>query len=222
MPNDTFARIIQIIPTMLLKSVMLSIVSFVYILFYDFSRKTKYLDEKTFLEQKTQLAMCLGFNLFIFTLRELQNEQFMKNIGPIFYLFCIIGDIDILICKIPTELLLFNFLIELYYLPSTTNIYLKIACILLNMLWFLVKDRLGISLYDILLILIQSLLFQDIRILLFFDAFILILWGVWGVFLKARYMKSSSGKPKNGDKEKARIPLAPVIITAFILSQLIS
>lgn len=207
---------------MLLKSVMLSLVSYVYILFYDHTRKTQYLVGKTFLDQKNHLAMCLGFNLFIFILCGLQNEQFINNIGPIVYLFCVIGDIDILICKIPTELLLVDFLIVLYSLASATNIYLKIACILINNLWFLFKDRLGISLYDIFLILIQSLLFQDMRNFFYFDAFILILWGGCGVFLKAKNMKSSSGKPKDGDKEKARIPLAPVIITAFMLSQLIS
>ena len=221
MLNDNLMRIIQETPATLLKSSVMVLVSFVYISFYNHTRKTQFLVGKTFKELWKQMILCFLFNFMLFTLGALSNEQRIDK-KLIVYLFCVIGDVDIFIRKIPTEFLLIDFALSVYYLIPIENVYLKIACILINSVWFFIKDRLGIGLHDIFLILIQSLLFQDIRNLLYFDAFILILWGISGVLLKSIYRKSGSGRPSCEGKEKARIPLAPVIITAFMLSQLVS
>ena len=118
-------------------------------------------------------------------------------------LIFLIADIDILIGKIPTELL--AALVVLILVSRIPSIGLIVVIVLVcAAVWFF-REKIGVAPYDILLFGALGMLVPDAASFIRYTAVSLILWGIGGLILRA------------WTKGKARtIPLAPVFTLALL------
>ena len=119
-------------------------------------------------------------------------------------LIFLIADIDILIGKIPTELL--AALVVLILVSRIPSIGLIVVIVLVCAAVWVFRAKIGVAPYDILLFGALGMLVPDAVSFIRYTAVSLILWGVGGLILRA------------WTKGKARtIPLAPVFTFALLI-----
>ncbi len=181
-------------------SLAAAIVSRLFTVYYPLTRKTE-LSART--NGRTLLA-CVCMNLLILVFSDALKT---KETLLLFLLLVCIVDIDLMILKIPTELLLLLTVFTLRRLfPVDLHTLLLIGIALVSAAaFYLTGEKTGIGLYDILLIMLISLYALSAAAQLLFIAAVLILWGITGLIV--RWYK------KRGE----RIPLAPVIVLALAL-----
>ena len=181
-------------------SLAATIVSRLFTVYYQLTRKTD-LSART--NGRTLLA-CVCMNLLILVLSDALKT---KETQLLFLLLVCIADIDLMILKIPTELLLLVSACTVSRLLSSGSLspFLFITCLIIGAAFYLTGNKTGIGLYDILLIMLISLYALSVAAQLVFSAAVLILWGITGLILR-RY-----------NNRGERIPLAPVIVLALAL-----
>ena len=119
-------------------------------------------------------------------------------------LIFVIADIDILIGKIPTELLVILFVLAA--VSRIPSVGLLIVIVLICAAVWCFRAKIGVAPYDILLFGALGMLVTDAASFIRYTAVSLILWGIGGVILRA------------WTKGKARtIPLAPVFTFALLI-----
>ena len=119
-------------------------------------------------------------------------------------LILVIADIDILIGKIPTELL--AALVVLILVSRIPSVGLLIVIVLVCAAVWIFRAKIGVAPYDILLFGVLGMLVPDAVSFIRYTAVSLILWGICGLILRAWI------------KGKARtIPLAPVFTFALLI-----
>lgn len=173
--------------------------------FYSCTRKIS--TPKTDLAFMLKLVLCLLINfLSLYLFPGAGNILSIEAAMPI--LIFVIADIDILIGKIPTELLALLFLM---IITSDTITLEKAAVItLICAAASLFQNKIGIALYDILFYGVLGLLLPGINSFFKYTAVTLILWGVCGLILRLL------------TKGKARtVPLAPVFAFALLIENFV-
>ena len=119
-------------------------------------------------------------------------------------LIFVIVDIDILIGKIPTELL--ALLLVLTLASRIPSVGQSIVIILVCAAVWIFRAKIGVAPYDILFFGVLGMLVPDVLSFIRYTAVSLILWGIGGLILRA------------WTKGKARtIPLAPVFTFALLI-----
>ena len=119
-------------------------------------------------------------------------------------LILVIAEIDILIGKIPTELLAALFVLILA--SRFPSVGLLIVIVLVCAGAWIFRAKIGVAPYDILLFGALGMLVPDVMLFFRYTAVSLILWGIGGLILRA------------WTKGKARtIPLAPVFTFALLI-----
>ena len=119
-------------------------------------------------------------------------------------LIFVIADVDILIGKIPTELL--AILVVLILVSRIPSIGLIVVIVLVCAAVWIFRSKIGIAPYDILLFGALGMLVPDAVSFFRYTAVSLIVWGIGGLILRA------------WTKGKARtIPLAPVFTFALLI-----
>lgn len=183
------------------------VMSLLYLPVYIRTRRADELKNTCRENLQVKLLMCCVFNIMIsFVL--LPFSRFRPEMIFAFALM-IITDLDILICRIPTE-----FLVLLYasLLPEViTNADWKyvIFCLVLWAFWWAAGKKRIITDQDIRMILPLVLYLNEIKKALLFTALFLILWGCTGLVL--RYICGKSPYTK--------IPLVPLMVISFLLMQ---
>ena len=119
-------------------------------------------------------------------------------------LIFVIADIDILIGKIPTELLAILFVLILASRVPSVGLLIVIALVCAAVWIF--RAKIGIAPYDIPLFGVIGMLVPEVLSFIRYTAVSLIVWGIGGLILRA------------WTKGKARtIPLAPVFTFALLI-----
>ena len=187
----------------LFQAVFGMMISVFYLPFYFKSRKIEF-STKIVGNRTEKIILCLFLNIFLSCLNT--NRQ-VPSYDASFYLMMIIADIDLMISHIPTELLTILFFTMLWNITREPISADLLICPLIYVIWNLVRKKLMMGHYDILLVVILSLFLKDTKSMLLFNALFLLIYGISGLILK--YLFSTSPETK--------IPLAPIIITAFQL-----
>ncbi len=168
--------------------------------FYSWSRKTPM--PKTDREFLLKLTFCFLLNfLLLSTFSDAGKMHAIYAVRAI--LILVIADIDLLIGKIPTELLALLFLLTMTSGAATLAKTAVITLVCAAACVF--RNQIGIALYDVLLFDLLGLFLPDVNSFFRYMAISLVLWGVSGLILRLL------------TKGKARtIPLAPVFTLALL------
>ena len=153
---------------------------------------------------KTDRAFLLKLGgCFLFALLCAMPADGKLGTGMMILIF-VIADIDILIGKIPTELLAALFVLAA--VSRFPSVGLLIVIVLVCAAVWIFRAKIGVAPYDILLFGVLGMLVTDDVSFIRYTAASLILWGIGGLILRA------------WTKGKARtIPLAPVFTFALLI-----
>ena len=203
--DQSFLHLLSIIGADLLFSVLLTGLAAVYVPIYCALRKAADLKQAAlkFAGLKAGLCICVNFLVVSFGTDDLSV--------PFIIILCLIADIDLFIRKIPTEFLIILIALTILSVRDISGVVLLktiIPTLCFCGLWFLVRRFTDMGIYDIFLIMILSIALADFRGAVKFSALILILWGLIGLLFHIN--------PRN--EQIRKIPLAPLIVTAFILT----
>ena len=185
------------------------IMSLLYFPIYIRTRKAEELKKICRNNLPVKLLLCFVFSLLI-SFGLLSSSQNRYEIIFAFALMIIL-DYDILICRIPTEFLVLLYASVLAKLLADTDWMYVLICLVLWSFWCVVRRRRIIADHDILMILPLILYLNEIKKALLFHALFLILWGSAGLILHYFYGKNPDTK----------IPLAPIMISSFLVMQLV-
>ena len=191
--------------SILIFCILPSAISYIYSLLYcrlrgvsreDQRRKTEYL--------KIVLCVCFSYLLMIMT-------EKITEISCILHLLLleVLSGIDIHVRRIPTELLAASWILSAVIAFHTHQSFLPLlSAVLIGIILCYFRRRVGIGLYDILLIVILSMTLRSLMVQLKFIAVILMLWGVSGLIIAAL----KKGKDLS-------IPLVPLITFSYYAVQ---
>ena len=181
----------------------------IYLPVYAYTRKAEHL--KTELKEKllNKLILCFLFNLIaVLISKHITIDTPGKNF---LFLLLIIADTDLMIRKIPTEFLVCLFAVAVWRFAADGKWLMGVLCILCFSFWWAVLKKKIIGLYDVLMILALTIFQNDVRSVLIFYSLFLVCWGSLGAVLRFLLKRNPQTK----------IPLAPLMILAFLLTQLI-
>ena len=199
--DEAFLQVITAIGSNLLFSILLAALSAVYLPFYCAFRKADELKQTALKSAGLKAGLCVCVNYLVVSSRNVDLSL------PYIILLCLIADVDILIRKIPTEFLAVLLFIVIRDITGVSLLKTIIPTLCFCGLWFLVRRFTDMGIYDIILIMILSIKLADFSAAVKLSSLILILWGLIGLLLQIN--------PRN--EQIRKIPLAPVMITAFIL-----
>ncbi len=179
--------------------------AFGFVGYYSRSRKSPMpKNDRAFL---LKLISCFLFNCLSFSVfpdaRKIHGIDAAMSI-----LIFVIADIDLLIGKIPTELLALLFLLTMASGDVTLEKAAGITLVCAAACLF--RDKIGIALYDVLLFGLLSLRLPGSNSFFRYMAVSLILWGVSGLILRL----VTKGKART-------IPLAPVFTLALLVENVV-
>lgn len=190
---------------------LLPIISYIYTVFYVRCRKIS--------ERPLRGDSALFFKFAVISavglvIRELYSDS-PGLLSFVFYMvFALLSGTDILIRKIPTELLAVFCIVSLLLIMHTPGLLPQvlsgavICCVL-----FLVRARIGISPYDVIILFPLLIRSGSIGIQLKFISLFLIIWGCAALILQKTQKK----------EEPVTVPLVPVAaLCCFLLQRLIS
>ena len=202
---DQPLRFLQISGMILFHSLIPLILTLLYIPFYKSTRN--YCCEYKDIITGKKIIGCLFINIFFRILDYAYTSSLAAD--PFLLLLEVISGTDLFIRRIPTEfmiLLFLNVCLQIRMNPLTSSI---LPCIIISGIWLLIRKKIGIGLYDALLICILTFPLGGWRGPLLLTSITLILWGAAGVFCGYILQKDP----------KTKIPMAPVVITAFFLTR---
>lgn len=180
----------------------------IYLPIYVYTRKAVHLKIVAKEDLLKKLVFCFLFNLIAALL---SKHVTLDPYGKILlFPLMLIADMDMMIRKIPTEFLVCLFALAVWKFIFDGRWLTGVFCILCFSLWWLAFKKKIIGLYDVLMILALTIFRNDVRSVLIFYALFLVLWGSFGMFLRLILKRSSQTK----------IPLAPLMTLAFLLTQL--
>ena len=183
-------------------SLAVTVLSFFFTLYYRSTRKSGTPAGIPERDRGKKLLLCAGLNAVILIL---SGPPASKGSLLFFLLLTALADIDILIRKIPTELLAFVcvYSVSRLFPFGLRSLPLFLSPLAAGAALFLTRPKTRIGIYDILLVLFLSLCMESVSGQLKFFALFLILWGLIGL--------AGALNKKRGEL----IPLAPVIIIAW-------
>ena len=178
-----------------------SVISYIYVRLYCILRNFHYgnIDRKNLW---SKFLLCVLFDYLLIKTADLTlGFSYILRL----VLLEILSGIDIHVRKIPTELLAAAGLISaIAVFRSAESSFPVLSAIVIGFVFFCFRKRIGIGLYDILLIVILGVTLQDPVLQLKFAALILILWGVFGLII---------GVLKN--RKDLSIPLVPLVTFSY-------
>lgn len=182
------------------------IISLSYLPLYIRTRKAEELKTSCRNYFSVNLLLCFGFNILVSLL-------LTEPVSWLDFLFAfalmMILDFDLLICRIPTEFLVFLYAsILLLVITNTDWKHVLLSLVIWSVWWFVRRKRI-IADHDIWMILPLMIYLNEIKKALLFHALFLILWGVAGLIL--HYFC--------GKKLDTKIPLVPLMVISFLLMQ---
>ncbi len=160
-----------------------------------------------------KFPVLLGFNIIMILLMKAPNSRtdFIKIVSAL--LIIILSDIDIMIMKIPTELLtLFGVSVFLSFIHDHRSPLLILSDVLIYILMSKLSKK-NIAQYDLILSFILAMQFYDVIGQLKYTSVFLILWGAAGVIIR---------KFRRNTSQTMAIPLAPIMTISYILAAMIS
>ena len=183
--------------SLLLYCLLIPAISAGYIYFYNMTRKSAF----TVNGSHKKIALVILYNYLIL--------RVVTGIGNCFTPFIIISiliaDIDILIGKIPSELLAAAMLAAIpAFIEKGINFPVMSAAFLAAGAVFHWREKIGIAAYDVFLIFMLSLLLEEMIGIMKFYSIFMILWGITGSLVKTI------------KKEERCIPLAPLIFISYL------
>ena len=190
--------------------IILILISITYTRIYISTRKLDIKTSELWRILKKNLLICFLANAFL-----VFSEPFSECGSYKYLLLLLFGmteNIDIFIRKIPTELLILEFILTVIQITRHGNLLDIAASLLFSSVWFLLKRKIRIGTNDILLILILTVFLSDFSGTILFNSVIMIIWGAVGLIIQKAFNK----------EPQTKIPLAPVIITAFTLVKLLT
>ena len=202
MLEESFLHLISAIGADLFFSILLMALAVIYVPIYCALRKADVLKQYAlkFAGMKAGICICVNF----FVIGSAADDLSV----PFIISLCMIADVDILIQKIPIEFLIALAILNYRVVSGVFLLKTIIPILCFCGFWSLVRRFTDMGIYDILLITILSINLADFPSAVEFSALILILWGLIGLIIHIN--------PRN---EKIRkIPLAPIIVIAFILT----
>ena len=200
--DESFFHLITIFGRNLLFSVLLMGLAVLYIPVYCAVRKANELKQTAVKSTKLKVFLSVCVNFLV-----ISGGSVDLSIPFIIFL-CLIADIDLFIQKIPSEFLIVLAILSFRGISGVSLLKTIIPTLCFCGLWFLVRRFTDMGIYDIFIIMVLSITLTEFRAAVKFSSLILILWGLIGILLQINPGKEQTGK----------IPLAPVIITAFILT----
>ena len=200
--DESFFHLITIFGRNLLFSILLMGLAVLYIPVYCAVRKANELKQTAVKSAKLKVFLSVCVNLLV-----ISGGSVDLSIPSIIFL-CLIADIDLFIQKIPSEFLIVLAILSFRGISGVSMLKTIIPTLCFCGLWFLVRRFTDMGIYDIFIIMVLSITLTEFRAAVKFSSLILILWGLIGILLQINPGKEQTGK----------IPLAPVIITAFILT----
>ena len=191
-----------------LYAVFIELLSFVYTKIYRMTRKVDHeMPPRCFV-----IKLLSGF--FLDCLLLSVHSRMLKAPGmPVWALLLLIADTDILIKKIPSELLLIaaagcltglSYSVDLFPVAAAALFFL-IAGLLFN-------QKAGIARYDVVLLAMLAIRCPDVTVILKFVSLFLILWGAAALCFRTA---DRSGRIRS-------IPLSPLILAAYSAAFMIS
>lgn len=183
--------------------------SILYIFVYIKLRNVNYLYREGLKNFSIKMLLCVCSNFFLIAAAPFSDSiRYQKLLT---FLFCVTENIDLIVQKIPTEILVFETLLIFLNINFADRWIHILTCFCSAALWLIGREKTGINAYDILLIAILCVQIGDLQKILIFDSIILMFWGGAGVILRSFYKR----------KPDFRIPLAPVIISALAVIKLL-
>ena len=206
MSADSLTRAVQITGIILFHSLILLCLTIIYIPFYKITRNYDREYKDIFAAKK--IFCCFVMN----TLIRVLYDGFPVTLGLdlSLLLFGLLSGTDILIQKIPAEFLLLLFLYNCRLAWTGAPASAVFPAVLVSGLWLVFRRLIGIAVNDVLLIGILSIYPGGWRAAGLLTSVTLILWGLTGAF--CRYILQKDPRTK--------IPMAPVIITAYLITRL--
>lgn len=180
-----------------------------YIPVYIWTRRDFTLEKTAVRYLKEKIVLCSGVTILMLMI-PLKKQGVMISL-PFLCILVFLSDIDIIIRKIPAEILAVICCLIFPEIFRSGNFYCLLFLPASFVFWGLIKKRTGLGLYDIILIAVLSVSFDNLQPVLIFYSLIMTAWGLAGLILLKIFGKTSETK----------IPLVPIIITAFLLSQII-
>jgi len=187
---------------------VLILFSAIYSWFYIKTRKVNDLQAEALKSPVIKIFLCLCTNLLLIAGNPFSEFPEYKNL--LIFLFCITGNIDIMIRKIPTEFLVLDILGLLSAAITHYDAIRILPCVCAGAFWMIRRNKTGIKIYVILLVIALSAAVGNIRKLLIFYSLTLMIWGISGVILRFIFKK----------KPDFEIPLMPVILSAFTIAKM--
>ena len=185
-------------------SLAVTIFAILFSVYYQLTRKTDVFARHSEGIRGMIMLVCACMNFLILVLSDAMKT---KETIILFLLLACIADIDLMNRKIPTELLLLlgGFVLSRMFPADQHTLLLIGTGLVIAAAFYLTRNKTGIGLYDILLILLICLYALSVTAQLVFTAAFLVLWGATGLIVR-RYIKKGE-----------RIPLAPLIVLALAL-----
>ncbi len=180
-----------------------AIISCRYASFYAKTRMTSFRGPDSFVKTPIVVLVCALYNLAVGAAagRGLSYRELF-----VLFLMMLLADIDILIKKIPTELLVaLAAAICFVKIPEIEELPDSAAVIFIGVVFYIFRRKIGIALYDILLFLLLGIFVYPIDSQIKYTAVFLILWGISGVLVRSFR------------KQEKTVPLAPCIILSYFI-----
>ena len=185
-------------------SIVILLVAVGYIFVYNKTRKTNF----TLRDMYWKLAVLLVYNWLLLRV-DIRSARAIISLTS--FMMLLIADFDFLVLKIPTEMLLIIALGIIY-----TTIYANFtipalaAALILAIILFIFSRKIGIAPYDVIFtFLISILLTTSFISVVQYYALAIILFGLAALFMKQVI------------KKEQKIPLAPLVVIAFVLTKTI-
>ena len=186
-------------------SIVILLAAVGYIFVYNKTRKSHF----TLHDQYWKLAVLVVYNWLILRI-DIHSARAIISLTS--FMMLLIADFDFLVLKIPAEMLVITALGIIY-----TTIYKNFtipalaAALIFGIVLFVFSKKIGIAPFDVILtFLISILLTTSFISVIQYYALVLILFGLAGLSLKKVI------------KKEQKIPLAPLIVIAFVITNTIT
>ena len=185
-------------------SIVILLVAVGYIFIYNKTRKTNF----TVKDMYWKIAVLLVYNWLILRV-DIHSARAIISLTS--FMMLLIADFDFLVLKIPTEMLVI-IAVGIIYTTIYANFTIPAlaAALIFAIVLFVFSRKIGIAPYDVVFtFLVSILLTASFVSVIQYYALVLILFGAAALFMRKAI------------KKEQKIPLAPLIVIAFVLTKTI-
>ncbi len=180
--------------------IIIAVIAYRYIEFYAKSRRI------SFSEHKNALTVVVGCAVYNFIAAAAAGTELSYRELFIVFLMLLIADIDILIKKIPVELLTaYSAGICCVKLPEIKELPNEAAILFIGICFYIFRKKIGIALFDIYLFLISGFFVYPVFSQIKYAALFLIFWGTSALIIWLL------------QKNEKTVPLAPCIVLSYLI-----